>query len=262
MPSALGLLRRATRHDPARPRLTWYDDDSGERVELSGTTLLTWVAKTAHLLSGDLGLGPGDRLSVDLPRHWTAAVCWLAADAVGAQLSPVPGPAGAGTSDAVDVAVVGPDALLGSIGAHEVVAVSLRPMGAPFVDPLPPLVHDFSLEVRSQPDDFPFGPDPTTPAGDLGVDLAAAWALGPRDRVLVCDAWPPGDPVGPDLAAAWAADASVVWVRNARARFDVERWTAEQVTAVVAEPAPAGGEPHPAPPPESSIRVLNRPSVS
>ncbi|MDH4158907.1 MAG: TIGR03089 family protein [Actinomycetota bacterium] len=260
MPSALGLLRRAAQRDPARPRLTWYDDASGERVELSGATLLNWVAKTAHLMSGELGLGPGDRLAVDLPRHWTAAVCWLAADAVGARLTPVAARQTLGSGP--DVAVVGPDGLPGPSGAGEVVAVSLRPMGGPFVDPLPPLVHDFTVQVRAQPDTFPFGPDPSTAAGDAGRSLAAAWQLGPGDRLLVCDGWPASDPVAPDLAAAWAADASVVWVRNAAAELDVERWTAEQVTAVVVEPGPAAGTVLPDTSSGSPIRVLARPSVS
>src|SRR5262250_1034661 len=68
--------------DPTRPLLTWYDDGSGERTELSGATLANWVAKTANLLVDGAGLGPGDRALVLLPPHWqTAAVllgCWSA----------------------------------------------------------------------------------------------------------------------------------------------------------------------------------------
>jgi uncharacterized protein (TIGR03089 family) len=256
VPSALGLLRRAAAHDPARPRLTWYDDATGERVELSGTTLLNWVAKTAHLLSGELGLAPGGRLGVDLPRHWTAAVCWLAADAVGARLSPT------AAGPAADVAVVGPDGLPGPPSASEVVAVSLRPMGGPFAAPLPPLVHDFAVAVRGQPDTFDLGPDRSTPAGAAAVALAADWRLGPHDRVLVPGGWPVGDPVAPDLAAAWAADGSVVWVRNAGSDFDVQRWTAEQVTAVVVEPRGSAGAGVPAAATGTTIRALARPSVS
>ena len=36
--------------DPTRPLLTFYDDATGERTELSGATLANWVAKTANLL--------------------------------------------------------------------------------------------------------------------------------------------------------------------------------------------------------------------
>ena len=68
--------------DPTQPVLTWYDDGTGERVELSGLTLSNWVAKTANLLVDGCGLGPGDTALVALPPHWqTAAVllgCWTA----------------------------------------------------------------------------------------------------------------------------------------------------------------------------------------
>src|SRR5262245_66226190 len=47
--------------DPTRPLLTWYDDTTGERTELSGATLGNWVAKTANLLVDGVGAGPGDR---------------------------------------------------------------------------------------------------------------------------------------------------------------------------------------------------------
>ena len=72
----------AVRRDPTRPLLTWYDDATGERTELSGATLANWVAKTANLLVDGIGLGPGDRAGVSLPPHWqTAGVllgCWSA----------------------------------------------------------------------------------------------------------------------------------------------------------------------------------------
>src|ERR671931_2549199 len=68
------LLDAALRRDPARPLLTFYDDATGERAELSVTTFATWVAKTANLLRDDLGAGPGDTVSVDLPLHWQDAV--------------------------------------------------------------------------------------------------------------------------------------------------------------------------------------------
>ena len=77
-----GLFAAAVAADPTRPLLTWYDDGTGERIELSGATLANWVAKTANLLVDGCGLGPGDRAAVPLPPHWqTAAVllgCWSA----------------------------------------------------------------------------------------------------------------------------------------------------------------------------------------
>src|SRR5256885_9455472 len=76
------LLTAALQADPARPLLTFYDDASGERTELSATTLAGWVAKTAGLVQDELVIEPGDRVAVLLPAHWqTAAVllgCWAA----------------------------------------------------------------------------------------------------------------------------------------------------------------------------------------
>ncbi len=67
------VLAGAVRRDPTRPLLTWYDDATGERTELSGATLANWVAKTANLLVDGVGLGPGDRAGVLLPPHWQTA---------------------------------------------------------------------------------------------------------------------------------------------------------------------------------------------
>ena len=51
-PAALaGQLRT----DAARPLVTFYDDATGERVELSVTTYANWVAKTAGLVQDELG---------------------------------------------------------------------------------------------------------------------------------------------------------------------------------------------------------------
>jgi hypothetical protein len=45
--------------DPVRPLVTHYDDATGERVELSATTLENWVSKTANLLQDELGRTAG-----------------------------------------------------------------------------------------------------------------------------------------------------------------------------------------------------------
>ena len=51
------LLDAALRSDPARPLVTFYDDATGERIELSVTTYANWVAKTASLLQDELYRG-------------------------------------------------------------------------------------------------------------------------------------------------------------------------------------------------------------
>src|SRR5262249_20501901 len=58
-----------------RPLLTYYDDATGERTELSAAALGAWASRTAGLLHEGCGLGVGGRVAVLLPPHWqTAAV--------------------------------------------------------------------------------------------------------------------------------------------------------------------------------------------
>src|SRR3954447_10743815 len=56
--------------EPSRPFVTYYDEATGERSELSAKSLANWVAKTHHLLGDELGLGVDDTAVVALPAHW------------------------------------------------------------------------------------------------------------------------------------------------------------------------------------------------
>ena len=49
------LLDPLLARDPMGPRITYYDDATGERIELSAVTLANWAAKTANLLREELG---------------------------------------------------------------------------------------------------------------------------------------------------------------------------------------------------------------
>jgi len=73
------LLQSELRRDGTRPLLTWYDDSSGERVELSVATAANWAAKTANLLADEHGLSPGDTISLGPPSHWLSVVAALGA---------------------------------------------------------------------------------------------------------------------------------------------------------------------------------------
>jgi uncharacterized protein (TIGR03089 family) len=152
------LLDEALRRDPARPLLTFYDDATGERAELSVATFATWVAKTANLLRDDLGAGPGARVSVDLPVHWQAAVWYQAAWALGASVVP---PAEA------EVAVISYDGAPAP-AAGDVVALGLGPLGLPRTDAAPPAAAtlDYDREIAAHGDRFvpTAQPDPTAPA--------------------------------------------------------------------------------------------------
>ncbi len=186
--------------DPGTPFLTFYDDATGERTELSYATTDNWVAKTANLLRDGLGALPGDTVAVLLPPHWQTVVVTFAAWAAGCALDP-----------AGDVAFVAEDRL--PHAARDVVGLSLRPLAGRLSATYPGVL-DFAEEVPVHGDRFaPYGPA-TTPV------------VMPRPgRVLVADA----DPVPPALAAL-AGGGGVVICRNADPaalphRAEVERAT-------------------------------------
>jgi len=73
------LLARELRRDGARPFLTWYDDATGDRVELSVATTANWAAKIANYLVDEIDVQPGDDVTVDPTLHWTTAMVLLGA---------------------------------------------------------------------------------------------------------------------------------------------------------------------------------------
>lgn len=147
-PTFADLLGRILRGEPGRPLVTFYDDATGERVELSGTTYANWVAKTSSLLVEEFDVERGSRVLVDLPTHWLVPVFLGAVWNVGAEVIPP----GGGSADLV---VTGPDGLPSyAAGPAPVLASALLPLGVRFAEPLPAGVHDFGVEVWSQPDAF------------------------------------------------------------------------------------------------------------
>ncbi|MBA0049468.1 TIGR03089 family protein [Streptomyces sp. AJS327] len=216
------LLRSALARDPARPLVTYYDDTSGERVELSVATFANWVAKTANLLQDDLSAEPGDRLALLLPAHWQTAVWLLACSETGVRVAP------GGAPSAADLVVSGPETLEEARACRgERVALSLRPMGARFPDP-PSGFLDFAVEVPGQGDQFtPYSPvgggEPwLTLPGTTGAELtgaevveraradAAERGLGPGSRLLSVLPFDDWEGLSAGLFAPLAADASVV----------------------------------------------------
>lgn len=141
--------------DPAQPFITYYDDATGERVELSATTTANWVAKTSNFLIDALDVEPGMRIRLGLPTHWESLVWILSSWNVGAVL----------VDSGADIAVVGPD-----LDADEPVrvALSLRPMGLRFAEEPDGFV-DYNAEVLGHSDWFQAIDPPTddSPAIDL-----------------------------------------------------------------------------------------------
>lgn len=211
------LLRSALAADPGRPLVTFYDDATGERVELSVATFANWVAKTANLLQGDLAAAPGDRVALLLPAHWQTAVWLLACASVGV-VADVGGDPGA-----ADVVVSGPDSLEAARACSgERVALALRPLGGRFPQ-TPDGFVDYAVEVPGQGDRFaPFAPvDPDEPALAVGGRefsaaevVERARAEGTGDRVLSALPYDTWDGVNAGLYGPLATGGSVVLCRN------------------------------------------------
>ena len=190
--SPVEALRRASREDAARPLVTFYDDASGERTELSVATTENWVAKTANLLIDDLGAVPGQRLGLALPVHWQALVWALAGWSVGMVV--VAGPLEEPVLLA-DVLVVDEPRLgaAASRAGGEVVGCSLHPFGAK-LQSSPMGVLDYAAEVlaprgpfRPCAGDEPAGvrrrgePYDIAALSAAGVEAGAGWGLGRAD---------------------------------------------------------------------------------
>ncbi|MEU6759357.1 TIGR03089 family protein [Streptomyces sp. NPDC046685] len=239
------LLRSALAADPGRPLVTFYDDATGERVELSVATFANWVAKTANLLQGDLGAEPGDRLALLLPAHWQSAVWLLACASVGVGAEVDGDPADA------DLVVAGPDALeRGLACGGERVALALRPLGGRF--PQPPAGYaDYAVEVPGQGDRFaPFVPVDADGPGLVvgGEELsyaqltararedAAKLGIGPGSRVLTGLGYDTWEGLCAGLYGPLAAGGSVVLCRNLdrlSAEALAQRIESERVTHTV-----------------------------
>lgn len=222
------LLAARLQTDATGPLITFYDDSTGERTELSAVTFDNWVAKTANLLVDGLSLGPGDDAVLALPLHWqslvVAAGSWAAGLTVGFE----------GTGD-VSFTAEGqapPD-------ADETVVLSLRPLGAALATP-DGSVTDFAEEIRVHGDRFtgrPPAADNAALPGFTHGDLAAA--VGSPERVLLV---PDGDP---PLDAAWlrrayiepiAGGGSVVLCRHADQALLPRRLETERAVTVRCDP--------------------------
>lgn len=219
-----GLLADLLRRDPGRPLITFYDDATGERVELSVTTYANWVAKTSSLLVEEFDIERGSRVRVDLPAHWLTPVFLGALWNVGACL--------ADTAVGADLVISGPTGLEAyAAGPAPVLATALRPLGVRFAEALPAGVHDFGVEVWSQPDAFiPW--DPTDPSDELlpgtpwaGLPLEGQWS-GAR---LLTTVNPVADPAV--FLQPVVGGGSVVLWRNPDPERLASLRTAEQVTA-------------------------------
>lgn len=212
--------------DPARPLLTWYDDATGERTELSGATLANWVAKTANLLVDELALSPGAAAGVLLPPHWQTAAVLLGCWSAGLTVADTPGD--------VDVLFAAADRVAEADAwpAGDRYALALAPFAAPLRE-VPAGFADYVVEVRTHGDHF----TPYSPGGGAALPARAearATELGidPGDRLLIDAARHP-DPVD-WLLSPLVRQASVVLCGNLDATRLDSRVASEKVTRTLA----------------------------
>lgn len=223
--------------DPARPRVTFYDDapgpTKGERIELSGKVLANWVNKAANLLTQEFDAGPGTRVALRLPAsHWRTVYWAFAVWAVGGTVV-TEGPATVGTApvglaDEVDVLVTAEPA--GSTG--DVVVVTLAALARQFPGDVAGAI-DEAREISSYDDQF----TALERADDGDVALVGReqeWTYGELitpapefDRRYVTGEL---DPVLRESVGVLASLGSVVLMRNPDGGKLADRLVAECVT--------------------------------
>ena len=211
------------------PRITYYDDATGERIELSTVTLANWAAKTANLLRDELGVGPGTRVAVLLPSHWQTVAVLLGVWWIGAEVV---------TSGPADIALCTRDRLDEAddlVAGGDVAVLSLDPFGKPAAD-LPVGVTDYATAVRVHGDQIvpERAPGPAFDGRtaeqmlDAARERAASMGVSAADRAMST-----APPAIEDLLALLAAGASVVMVANPDPALLGRRAESEKVTRVL-----------------------------
>jgi uncharacterized protein (TIGR03089 family) len=220
--------------NPAAPLITYYDDATGERIELSTATLSNWAAKTGNLLRDELGAGAGTRVGLALPAHWQTVgvlfgIWYIGAEVVLGQSECDIACCTADRLDEADAAVV---------PGGEVIALSLDAFGKP-VEGLPFGITDYATSVRVHGDGITPEPNPGPALQGRSVAdiLAAATEHGAArgwtatDRLLSSASWDTPEDLVNNLLAVYAAGASLVQVAHPDPGQTARRMQTEKVTA-------------------------------
>jgi uncharacterized protein (TIGR03089 family) len=209
------VLAALLRSDPARPRVTFYEDTPGptrgERIELSAKVLTNWVNKAANALQEEWDVAPGAGVRLALPPHWRSLYWALAVWSVGATVVLDDGPCDLVVTDDPDVvATAGVPAALVTLAALARGASGPTPSGA----------MDEARELATYADQFSAWeePAPSDLAVRDGADTAAYetvvphrdWGEGARVHTAETDL---GRVLSTALAA-WAVDGSLVLSRG------------------------------------------------
>jgi len=225
------LLTPLLSADPKGPRITFYDDAVGERIELSTATLANWAAKTANLLRDELGAGPGTRVAMLLPAHWQTAAVLLGAWWIGAEVV---------SSGDADIALCTADRLAEadeSVAGGEVAVLSLDPFGKAATS-LPIGVTDYATAVRVHGDQIVPERNPGPALNSRSADdvleaaqrRAATLGLTAADRVMSAQPWSTSAEIIDNLLAVFAAGASLVQLASPDPALLDRRRATEKVT--------------------------------
>lgn len=224
MPSDIPtLLAARLRRRPGDPVVAYLDATTGERTELSATSLANAASKIGNAIIDEFDLLPPARIALAMPAHWQfAAWClgtWLAGCCVDLDFDVEP-----------DALITDDPAFTGnSWPGLRTQVVSRHPFGLPIADPLPDTHDDVTLAIRRQPDAYLHAPgvlsDLALQSSDGSWDQAAlvraaearadAWEIRDGDRFLIDDHIGPVDAALACAVIPLARDSSIVIVHGA-----------------------------------------------
>ncbi|HEX3778271.1 MAG TPA: TIGR03089 family protein [Pseudonocardiaceae bacterium] len=219
---------------PATPLITYYDDATGARVELSRATAANWAAKTANWLREECDVEPGAQVAVALPAHWQTVGVLLGAWWCGARITA--DPAGA------EVAFIAPDGAADR--AATVAVVALDPLGRGLAETPGEGKLDYLNEIRVYGDSF----DPwQSVSGDApalldstvddvvaaAADRAAVLGITEGARVLSTKDWAVPDGIIDGLLSILAAGGSLVQCANTDPAKLADRQASERTTVTL-----------------------------
>lgn len=169
----MDILRDLLAVDPARPRITLYDEVNGARLEFSAATLSTWANKIAGWLIDEMDFNnplvqypkkdepSNGTLSISLPNGWQTIVLALGCLSVGTRFT---------INENIDADVIACDlktaySYLAEMDddSPDIAVLTEDPFGRGVLEigqPLPDYVVDFGTSVRVYPDHFAY-PTPT-----------------------------------------------------------------------------------------------------
>lgn len=222
-----GLFDAVLAAHQARPLVTYYDEATPERAEMSARSTANWVVKTHFLLRDELGLGVGDAAFVALPAHWISVPVLLGVWSAGLTVTSDPARAAAAFVDESTVDRAN--------GVPDIFAISPAAALRGFAGSPPAGAVDYTAAVRPHPDKWAqvslpaSGADPAldgvtrTELTQQAIERAKALGLSEGSRMLTSRRWQsPADWID-TLLAPLAVGGSVVYVRNAPDEETVRR---------------------------------------